>query len=258
MGQKTGIKWTDATANFWWGCAKVSQGCRICYAEKINKRRKKAGWGVGTLRTRIKGTPKMIKALNTKAKKNGIEIKVFVSSMSDFFESHSDLNQMREDAWQLIKEAKNLQFLVLTKRSENIQAMLPIDFYNGDYQHVHLGVTVESADYLYRMDDLRAVPEWGGLRFVSYEPACGPIHETANLEKIDWLIYGGESSNKKDYTQDDNSWAYGIKALCEKSGTSFFYKQSSGLPRKILNQLDGVTYYNFPNWFKNRRGLAHA
>jgi protein gp37 len=38
MGDKTGIEWTDTTWNVVRGCRRVSDGCRLCYAEKVAHR----------------------------------------------------------------------------------------------------------------------------------------------------------------------------------------------------------------------------
>lgn len=32
------IEWTDMTFNPWWGCMKVSDGCKNCYAETLDNR----------------------------------------------------------------------------------------------------------------------------------------------------------------------------------------------------------------------------
>jgi protein gp37 len=45
MAKNTGINWTDHTANFWWGCQKVSEGCKNCYAETLSKRYGKRVFG---------------------------------------------------------------------------------------------------------------------------------------------------------------------------------------------------------------------
>ena len=43
MGQTTGISWTHHTANFWWGCRRVSPGCEHCYAERMAHRFSRPG-----------------------------------------------------------------------------------------------------------------------------------------------------------------------------------------------------------------------
>jgi len=38
MAINSKIEWTDHTANLWWGCTNVHEGCDNCYAEKWAKR----------------------------------------------------------------------------------------------------------------------------------------------------------------------------------------------------------------------------
>ena len=56
--------------------------------------------------------------------------------------------------------------------------------------NVWMGVTVEHADYIYRINDLRKTP--AGVKFLSCEPLLGPL-PGMDLAEIDWLIAGGES-----------------------------------------------------------------
>lgn len=50
MGKVTGIKWTNHTFNGWWGCTKVTAGCKFCYAEVVDKRAGGGHWGKGAPR----------------------------------------------------------------------------------------------------------------------------------------------------------------------------------------------------------------
>ncbi len=55
--------------------------------------------------------------------------RVFTCSMSDFF--HPGADKWREEAWQVIKECDQLDWLVLTKRPELIRNRLPDDWGDG-------------------------------------------------------------------------------------------------------------------------------
>lgn len=249
MAEKTGITWCDSTINFWWGCVKISEGCKFCYAEIENRRYQRAGWGPDSERTWIVGAPALAKKLNKKAIAENRDIVVFSNSMADFFEDHKSLEKFRNEAWHIIKTNNRIKWLLLTKRSDNIIKMLPEDFFAGGYSHVNLGVTCESADYVYRLDDLRAVSEWGGIRWVSYEPAIGPIHDVVDLTGISWMIYGGESGRSlSGYRKDSDDWALGIKAKCDALGVDFFYKQNSGLSKNLSDKLLGKEYKKFPKF----------
>ena len=53
MGDFTKIEWADATLNLWWGCTKVSDGCKFCYAEHLSDGRfKRDNWGPKGHRTK--------------------------------------------------------------------------------------------------------------------------------------------------------------------------------------------------------------
>ena len=47
MGFNSNIEWTTHTFNPWWGCTKVSDGCRNCYAEALANRYGHSVWGAG-------------------------------------------------------------------------------------------------------------------------------------------------------------------------------------------------------------------
>src|SRR5262249_43188275 len=45
MGEDSSIEWTTHTFNPWWGCVKVSEACRNCYAEAWARRTGLNVWG---------------------------------------------------------------------------------------------------------------------------------------------------------------------------------------------------------------------
>lgn len=87
MGDITTIEWTDYTWNPWQGCTKVSDGCKNCYAESINKRfRGGENWGKGAVRKRAsEATLRLPLKWNREAEKAGKRMKVFCLSMGDRF-----------------------------------------------------------------------------------------------------------------------------------------------------------------------------
>ena len=91
----------------------------------------------------------------------------------------------------LIRECAKLDWLVLTKRPQNIRKMLPLDWGDG-FANVWLGTTTEDQQrYDQRWPILASVP--AAVRFVSYEPAIGPLRLREEGLQPDWLICGGES-----------------------------------------------------------------
>ena len=129
--KNSAINWTDHTANFWWGCQKVSDGCKHCYAEALSRRYGKQIWGTPqtTDREYKSGIWKDIIKWDNEAGAEGVRRRVFVSSMSDFLEDHPQVVEWRERAKQVIRDLKNLDVLLLTKRSQNAARFLS-DWYN--------------------------------------------------------------------------------------------------------------------------------
>lgn len=240
--EKSKIEWTDATLNFWYGCAKISEGCKNCYAADLVKvyanNFGRAEWGVDKPRAKHAKALQEAKRLNAKAARAGTRLKVFANSMADFFEEKSELTPWREEAWQVIKECKNLDWLLLTKRANAISYMLPVDFWEGGYKHVHLGVTVESNKVYSRVDLLRAIPDWGGLRWLSCEPLVGDISDI-NLAKVDWVIVGGEKTNRlKDFRKMELSWAVKLLKKCKDEQVAYFFKQTGGIIARKDNKYE--------------------
>ena len=207
MGITTAIEWTDATHNFWSGCAKVTAGCDHCYAERLMQR---FGRDFGTVTRapdkRFSEPLKWERDLVARARGAAITPRrVFTSSMSDFF--HPAADAWRDDSWAVIRQTPHLHYQILTKRPNRIARCLPADWGERGYPNVWLGVTVESAEYLWRLRYLYAVP--ATVRFVSCEPLLGPIDLSPHLFQnyaaddpryyrpgergMDWVITGGES-----------------------------------------------------------------
>jgi len=111
---------------------------------------------------------------------------IFVNSMSDIF--HKDIPfDFIAKVFDVMRKASHHRFQVLTKRSSRLAALagrLPWP------DNVWMGVTVENADYISRIDDLRNTD--ATIKFISCEPLLGPIPQL-ELAGIDWVIVGGES-----------------------------------------------------------------
>ncbi len=179
---ETHIQWTDASVNFWTGCHKVSDGCKFCYMN-----RDKARYGQD---------PTIIKRTNDTTFKVALEWeepkKIFTCSWSDFFIKEAD--QWKKDAWDVIRKTPHHTWQILTKRPERILECLPDDWGDG-WDHVWIGVSVESQKYLSRIDELASVP--CKVRFISAEPLIGEVDFTkVDMGKIHWCIIGGESGNE--------------------------------------------------------------
>jgi protein gp37 len=243
MSDKSKISWTDATFNPWMGCAKVSPGCAHCYAERmLTDRMGRPGlWGpkAGRQVTSDQNWKKPLK-WNAQAAKEGKRTKAFCGSLCDWAEDHPTSEAARPRLWELIRATPHLDWLLLTKRAERIAMSLPDDWGRG-YPNVWLGVSIESNDYRARADQLRRVP--AVVRFISYEPALGPL-DRLDLTGIDWVIYGGESGPK--YREHDLAWPRQVRAMCRAAGVAFFYKQSPAIRTEMKTTLDGETIREMP------------
>lgn len=232
MGEDSKIEWTDHTFNPWIGCTKVSPGCQFCYAEKESnvhrgKNGKKASiwaeWGKGKprQRTSLLNWEKPLK-WNDDAAAAGARKTVFCASLADVFDSEVDTN-WRQDLWDLIRVTPHLIWMLLTKRSENIQTMLPRDWGDG-WENVCLMVSIEDQERLERLSHLARVPS--KLRALSMEPLLGFVDLSSkfeDLQKIDLVIVGGESGPEA--RPMNPNWATHIAENCQSAGTVFFFKQ---------------------------------
>lgn len=241
MAEKTGISWTDHTFNIAWGCAKVSPGCANCYADGLADKFGYDVWGKGRPRRTFGQKHWNDPARwNRKAEQTGERRRVFCSSMCDIFEDHPTINEERERLWPIIRQTPWLDWQLLTKRPERIAENLPSDW-RGGYPNVWLGTSVENNDYAHRADHLRPIE--AAVRFLSYEPALGPL-DMLDLHRIDWVIYGGESGHGR--REHEPAWACHMRDMCKARGVSFYYKQSSGLKPGARPVLDGAEHREFP------------
>lgn len=237
------ISWCRHTFNAWWGCDEVSPGCAFCYARTLARRFGRPElWEGERMLTKTWGQPL---AWDREAAAAGERHIVFVNSMSDTFDDHRALWPWRARLWELIAGLDNLVFLLLTKRPENVRRMLDPSL----APRVWLGTTIENAKHEFRAERLLACRDLADALFVSHEPALGPLNGFDGWlgdERVDWLIYGGESGAK--HRPDDDSWALADFVACERSGASFFYKQSSGrLPGTVRGTVDpAIVVRNFP------------
>lgn len=239
MAEKTGIAWTDHTFNPWIGCAKVSDGCKHCYAETQNKRYSWVdNWGPGAPRKRTSAANwKQPIQWAKQAKAEGIKRLVFCASLADVFDDEVDYH-WRNDLWELIAEASDgLEWLILTKRPENILDMFPARWQDAKPDFVRLGVTCENQ----AMADKRLpilLNSYQGNTFISYEPALGPLrlkgwdgtYQRNYLPLTTWVICGGESG--AGCRPMDIEWARDVRDQCRQAGVPFFMKQLGGFPDK--------------------------
>ena len=215
MGENTKIEWCHHTFNSHIGCSRVSEGCRNCYAEALSERYKFAKWGNHNPRRRTSAAYWRKPLLwNRKASESRERHRVFCASLADVFDEYAP-DGVRPDLFKLIKKTPNLDWLLLTKRPQNI----PRYDWRSEFPNVWLGVSTENQEayderWVY-LDTLSAT-----VRFISYEPALGPIRLQGGP---DWVVAGGESGPNARTVKPP--WIHYMASQCKEHGIPFFMKQ---------------------------------
>jgi protein gp37 len=282
MAENSKIEWTDHTFNPWMGCTKVSPACKHCYAERdMDHRYGKVAWGpVGNRVVTSDENWKKPVRWNREAGERGIRYRVFCASLADVFEDwrglilnsrlfslnnkgeeagnsdfHNDdlltMQHLRERLFALIDATPNLDWLLLTKRPDNITRMWPKKFCDNHVceaaggsgvlcphdscdvedgirlahrKNVWLGTSVESSDYLPRIDALKAAGGLASVLFISAEPLLGAIPTLGEyLDGINWVIAGGESGPEA--RPSSPNWFRSVRDQCAMHGVPFHFKQ---------------------------------
>jgi protein gp37 len=243
MGANSAIEWTDHTFNPWWGCTKVSPGCKNCYAETFSKRVGLKVWGDDAPR-RFFGDKHWAEPLkwDREAKAAGVRKRVFCGSMCDILENSRDLDVARIRLGFLIQSTLHLDWLLLSKRPEMFTGLLPSFIASPN---VWTLTTVESPAYLHRIQHIRNLPSV--VRGLSMEPLLADIPDIGyHLDGIDWVIVGGESGPGARPMRPD--WARRIRDACVDRGIAFFFKQWGGTQKaKAGSLLDGREWKEFPH-----------
>lgn len=301
MGDATSIEWTDATWNPVRGCSRVSPGCEHCYAEGVAARFSGPGLPYeGLARRSSRGLPQWTGEVRLVPEHLADPLRwtrprrVFVNSMSDLF--HEKLaDEVIDSVFAVMLLSPRHTFQVLTKRADRMRRyferlgayaliLRAADRIRAEHPElaqvgisdprlvpapwIWLGVSVEDqqrADE--RIPDLLCTP--AAVRFVSYEPALGPVDfspwvfdREAAIEKamfgaaamsqdqadaviecsLDWVIVGGESGPRA--RPFDVAWALRVVDQCEAAGVACFVKQLGARPLDV-----GV-----PRSLKSRKG----
>ncbi len=131
-------------------------------------------------------------------------------------------------------------YQVLTKQADRLAVMSPELAWPAN---AWMGVSVENADYLWRIDRLRATH--AKIKFLSLEPLLGPLVPGLDLGGIDWVIAGGESGPGARPLDPD--WVRDIRDRCCSAGVAFHFKQWGGpVKSRAGRELDGRTWDELP------------
>lgn len=245
MANNSSIEWTEATWNPVVGCSIISPGCTNCYAMRMAHRLEAMGQTkyIGT--TRVSGgRPKWNGTI--RLDNNSLQLPstwksgrmIFVNSMSDMFHEDVPLAFIRR-VFNAMAATPRHTYQILTKRAGNLEK---ISNYLVWPKNVWMGVSVEHADYTFRIDHLRQTD--AAIKFLSLEPLLGPL-ENINLGGIDWVIAGGESGPGA--RPMEAAWVRSIRDQCASAGVAFHFKQWGGVNKKRAGRLlDGRTWDDFP------------
>jgi protein gp37 len=234
MATNSAIEWTESTWNPVTGCTKISPGCMHCYAERMAKR------------LQAMGQPNYVNGFHLKTHNHAVELPltwkkprtIFVNSMSDLFHKDVPVNFILR-VFDVMRRADWHQYQLLTKRSERL---LELDSQLSWLSHVWMGVSVESQEYVHRIDHLRQTH--AHTKFLSVEPLLGPL-ANLDLSEIDWVIVGGESGPGA--RPMDAAWVTSIRDQCRQARVPFFFKQWGGLQKKRAGrELEGRTWDEMP------------
>lgn len=245
MGSNSKIEWTEATWNPVAGCSIISPGCTNCYAMRMAERLEAMGQlKYDNLTRRTGGRPKWNGKIHLDESSLGIPSTwrqgrmIFVNSMADLFHEDVPLSFIRR-VFDVMKRCPQHTFQVLTKRSQRLAELSPeLDWANN----IWMGVSVENADYVGRIDDLRLTD--AAVKFLSLEPLIGDVGKI-KLDEIDWAIAGGESGPGARFM--DPEWVRSIRDQCLANGVAFHFKQWGGVNKKKTGRvLDGRTWDELP------------
>jgi len=282
VAERTEIAWCDSTFNPWIGCTRVSPGCDNCYAAAQDKFRgwTPEGWGGPRRRTSeanwrqplrwnaetfvrcdacgwrgalaAAGRTGACPGCSAVDRYTPVRRRVFCASLADVFDNQVP-DQWRANLFDLIRRCPNLDFLLLTKRPQNIIRMVresgAIAGNGTRYlpDNAWLGTTCEDqarADHNIQ-HLLRTIGELGArVTFISVEPMLGPVeifstmtgellHTSGNDYEpgwISWVIVGGESGCGARPMHPE--WAKSLRDQCAAAGVPFLFKQwGEFLPR---------------------------
>lgn len=303
MAENSKIQWPDHTFNPLIGCTKVSDGCKFCYAEEqMDHRYHKVKWGpTGTRVRTVKDNWKKVERWNctewvacaacgwrgpshdliaglfryTCPQCKKIEIsptrqRVFCASLSDVFEDHPAWEPVRRDLVSLIERTPNLDWLLLTKRPQNVmpflaeaQSLDPVIWLERN-SHTWIGTSVENQAAIdARLPIFRSIP--ASVLFLSCEPLlsaldftfasdichCGDLVDDhgykdghspvammgSYLDGINWVIAGSESGGHA--RPCDLAWVRSLRDQCKSLSVPFFVKQLQDPqnPKKLHKEL---------------------
>lgn len=230
MSENTEIEWADHTFNPWEGCQKTgSLACQNCYAETRNARFGAGvalNWGPGAPRRRTseanwKKPLKWEREAAAFFAEHGRRQRVFCASLADVYDNAVD-PQWRADLFDLIDATPSLDWLLLTKRVGNVMKMVRETGRERLPRNVWQGATIVT-----QSEALRDIPKLveidASVLFLSMEPLMELVTIGRWLDRIGWVIVGGESGPRARPMAP--AWARYLRRQCDTHQVPFLFKQ---------------------------------
>ena len=216
--------------NPWHGCVKKSEGCDNCYMYFLDEMRNKNGADVYRAKNGFNYPVQKDKNGDYKIR-SGEMIRVCMTS--DFFLEEADA--WRPQAWDLMRQRRDVIFFLLTKRPERVKDCLPADWGDG-WDNIFFNVSAENQ----RRADER-IPILLELPFKHKGVMCAPFIgqitlrqylETGQIEQVlcDGENYGGARSCHYEWVQQ-------LRQECEDNNVTFVF---CGTGRRFVKS--GKTY----------------
>ena len=214
-----------AVWNPWHGCRKISPGCQNCYVYRRDA-------AVGIDSSVVRQTAQF--SLPVRRKRNGAYCltdtsgPVYTCMTSDFFLEETDI--WRREAWAMIRQRRDLHFVIITKRIHRFFVELPDDWGDG-YDNVTLICTCEDQEQAdQRLPIFLKAPIIH--REIIHEPMLEEIHIEPYLASggIERVTCGGESGEGARVCRYD--WILQTREQCIRYGVGFHFKQTGGCFQK--------------------------
>ncbi len=205
----------------WTGCYPASTGCANCYF--YGPTAKRYGQNTITQTEKFDWPVRRNKKGEYSIKGDKILATCFAT---DFFLPEAD--EWRKQAWQMIKERQDIDFLILTKRIDRFTVSLPEDWGAG-YDNVNIGCSVETQQLAdQRLPLFLAQPM--KRRFVAAAPLLEAIDLTPYLSEIDHVSVSGESGRNGRVC--DYEWILDLQQQCLAADVTFWFKSTGTLFKK--------------------------
>ena len=208
--------------NPWHGCNKKSEGCQNCYMYYLDSQRGMSRSHI--FRVKNQFDYPLQKNCNKEYKVRSGEF-LSVCMTSDFFLKEAD--KWRHEAWEIMSKRPDVVFILVTKRPERIQYLLPEDWGDG-WENIWLHVTCENQS---RTDE--RVPILLDLPFkhkgIMVAPFIGRISlaKYLNNHEIENVWCGGENySGARPLMYE---WVKLLSDECKQNDVSFAFYETGNI-----------------------------